>query len=543
MRARIALILALAMAGAVPQAAASAAATPAASGPDASPPAARAAVQDDLLQITINRLHTEATSFFRPDSRSISVIRLDDGHLASADGDVWHISLSAAKAIWVVAAVQTAGAKAVRPYAGPIFQQSSNGAASRVISLVGPATSKGANAINTATWSWGLENTYLYGWYNAGGTTYGYHRASKPLPGWKGSIQMWWTNNFTTTDDLAGFWAMLANGELLGRADTARVLRWAALPRSHDGNELIPNRLPSGVASGVSHKAGWNGGTSTYPKSRRIDGGVVTTPDGTRYAIAVSYRTSIVSQVDGGGADWARYASCEIYNVIAEADRTCTRTGDPYSIVHHTAVPIGSMYVASAERDRLRVRGWALDPDAGAGPIDVRITVDGTKVGTITANRLKAAVNRKYQMGRYHGFGANLAVDLTPGPHRVCAVAINDSGTGSNPTIRCRTIDVSADYPPIGRITRVRVNGNRIVVRGWAQDPDTASPIRVKVQIDGKKFRTVETGLGAVGRAFRVVRSWSLTPGTHRVCARAYNFEGAGPNRTIGCKTITQPAG
>ncbi|MCJ7725514.1 MAG: class A beta-lactamase-related serine hydrolase, partial [Acidimicrobiia bacterium] len=506
MRPRLVIVLALAVATAIPGVAASAQGTPS---------TVKAPVQDDVLQITLDRLHAEATSFFGPDSRSISVIRLDDGSRASAAGDVWHISLSAAKAIWVVAAVQAAGADAVQPYASPIFRRSNNGSASLVISLVGPAPSKGVDAINATTWSWGLENTYLYAWFNSSGTGYGYHLSSKPLPNAAvpTSINMWIRNNFTTTDDQAGFWAMLANGELLDEADTARVLGWGALPRSHEGNELITNRLPAAVAAGVSHKSGWNGDTSAYLKSRRIDGGVVTAPNGVRYAIAVSFRTPYPAQVDAGGANWARYASCEVYNVIAETGHECTRSGDPASIRNHTLAPIGSLSWARAERDQLRVSGSALDRDSGADPIDVRITVDGTAVGTITADLLKTSVHHQHGTGNYHGFGGEFAVKLSPGPHQVCAIAINDSGTGSNPTVGCRTAKVPDDYPPIGNLPRARLDGTRIVARGWAEDLDTEGPILVRLLVDGRKIQTIRADRGAGGHVFLVRRIVHLEPG------------------------------
>jgi hypothetical protein len=228
-------------------------------------------VEDDLLQITLNRLHAEATDFFHPDSRSITVIRLSDGRMASVDGDVWHISLSAAKVIWVVKAIKAAGVAAVEPYADDIFQRSNNAAASQVISLIGPAPHRGVDRINKVTWRWGMENTYVYGWYNHSGTDYGWHVSSRPLPNaeYPGRIDMWWQNNFTTTDDLASFWAMLADGELLGPAKTAKVLSWGTLPRSHENNELITNRLPGAVASGTAAASTPRAGASTAASSPR----------------------------------------------------------------------------------------------------------------------------------------------------------------------------------------------------------------------------------------------------------------------------------
>jgi len=425
-------------------------------------------VVDDLLQITVNRLHYEAREFFGGDYHSLSVIRLSDGHLAAANGDEKHVSLSAAKAVWVAVAMDVAGAEAVEPFAEPIFVYSNNGAASRVISLVGPPQHEGVNAINAAMWSWGLNDSYLYGWFSHSGGSYGYHKSSVWKPNFPNHccVRVWYTSNFMSTSDLARFWAMAAGGEILDAADTAQFLDWARIPRVETSGLITP-RLPAAVASDVAHKAGWNSA-----HTRRIDGGVVTTPGGDQYAIAISFRLNKwqTGYWSGGARDWARYASCEVYAQIAGTGRTCTRNGDPYEIINNTGPPIGSMTWVSAERNRVRVKGWALDRDVGADPIDVRIAVDGTTIGTITADQLRTSVHDLHGMGNYHGFEGDFAVDLSPGSHQVCAVGINDSAKGSNRTVDCWTLDVPDDHLPIGALATARVRNDRIIAGGWAKD-------------------------------------------------------------------------
>jgi len=498
-------------------------------------------VEDDVLQITLDRLVAEAPdfgSFVRCEGivnpcdvgtyAQISVIRLDTGEHAEVNGETAQVSLSSVKVQWVTMAVDELGIDAIEPYVQDIFARSDDVKAGQVIDLLGDPPSDGIDFVNAATAAWGLGDTWVRGWYHP-------RVASTPPPEGMG---VWGTNNYTTPDDLAAFWVLLSRGELLGPEETAQVLEWAALPRPHEANELITNRLPAAIAAGVAHKTGW----SDAGRNRRIDGGLVITPDGVEYAIVVSFRAGSLEAFHGGAADWARYASCEIYNVIAGTGHTCTRTGDPYRIVNHTTAPIGALNTATAERDRVQVGGWALDRDAGAGPIDVRITVDGATVGTITADRLKTAVHDRRGMGSYHGFKAALDVNLSPGDHRVCAVAINDSALGSNRSIGCKTVVVPEDWPPAGILRKAFINGTHLVVKGWAYDRDTPGPIEVKITVDGEWAAKIRADRGSTGRVFRTALSIHLAAGGHTVCAIAINHENAGPNRSIGCLVVEAPS-
>lgn len=478
------------------------------------------------LQVTLNRLAAEAAEFtaFAPcrdlggrcDTNlnvAVTVFRLDTGEHAEVNGDIWHVSLSAVKALWVAAAVDVAGARPVRREAGPIFRRSDDAAAARVVNLAG-----GVAAVNGIVENWGLTDTEMHGWPGA-------------------QRGRWGTNNFTTTDDLATFWKMLAEGDLLDPGDTTRVLRWAALPRDSEGHELLTPRLPADVAENAPHKSGWLYGDLETPSRRRIHGGLIITPDGIRYAVAIAVQAATDYGYSSGSVAFARYASCEIYAAVSGTSPRCTRSRDPAVIVDHAAKPIGSLNRALAERDRLRAAGWALDRDVAPHPVDVRIRVDGEKVATVTADLPRPAIGRRYGLGEDHGMWADVTVALTPGEHRVCAIAVND-GKGRNTEIGCETVVVDPDWPPVGALKRASLDGDRLRVSGWAKDRDTDAAIDVYIKVDGDWVGTVTADRGRGGHGFGAELELDLGDGDHRVCAVAVNADD-GPNRPIGCLAVS----
>ncbi|MCB2224895.1 MAG: hypothetical protein KQH83_12065, partial [Actinobacteria bacterium] len=240
---------------------------------------------------------------------------------------------------------------------------------------------------------------------------------------------------------------------------------------------------------------------------------------------------------------WSRYASCEVYNVIAGTDVTCTRTGDPRAVVQHTAPPEGKLLKAVSRRGRLRVKGWALDPDAGADPVEVVITADGAVVGTTVADRQRTALQRTYGLGNFHGFVDSFVAGLSPGGHTVCATALNDSGKGPDTPLGC--VDVVVDdpdgYPPQGALTYAAADGDVVVARGRARDRDTVAPIEVRLLVDGEDLATVLADRGAKHHKFKVRARLALDPGDHEVCAVALNYGDVQPDTPIGCLTVTVP--
>ena len=178
--------------------------------------------------------------------------------------------------------------------------------------------------------------------------------------------------------------------------------------------------------------------------------------------------------------------------------------------------------------------GGALDPDT-AGPIKVMVNVDGKTVGTVSAN---AAL--------HHGHGFYASYPITQGSHQICVVGIN-VGAGANAQIGCQT--VSLNFNPVGALgAAVRVSGSTsITATGWVLDPDTASPSKVSITVDGT---TAWTGSAAAG-ATAIPSTWvaygtdhgfsvtvPATDGEHKVCAVALNLAQGTGNTQLGCTIV-----
>jgi hypothetical protein len=104
-------------------------------------------------------------------------------------------------------------------------------------------------------------------------------------------------------------------------------------------------------------------------------------------------------------------------------------------------------------------------------------------------------------------------------------------------------------HEPIGRIDFVKQNGAGLTAQGWAFDPDTKSPIKVAIYVDGRAAtakRTASLTRNDLARfyrsagtrhGFRVSLGWKS--GTHRVCVKAFNVgKGSARSAWISCRTL-----
>jgi hypothetical protein len=98
---------------------------------------------------------------------------------------------------------------------------------------------------------------------------------------------------------------------------------------------------------------------------------------------------------------------------------------------------IGAVDAFSGVPGGIHVAGWAIDPDtAAATRIDVYIDNVGTP---LIANAYRGDVGTAFpDYGSNHGVDVVLAAP--PGPHTVCAYAINITGPGTNKTLSCQTL-------------------------------------------------------------------------------------------------------
>lgn len=117
-------------------------------------------------------------------------------------------------------------------------------------------------------------------------------------------------------------------------------------------------------------------------------------------------------------------------------------------------IPSGRIDETVGLRGRLRVTGWALDPNA-VGPIDVAVLVDGVELSRLTADKQAPELATR-GIATNHGF--DVTVRATAGPHEVCVRAFNVEAGGSDPSIGCSVAEAISPVPfsIVEAVNRVR---------------------------------------------------------------------------------------
>jgi uncharacterized membrane protein len=209
------------------------------------------------------------------------------------------------------------------------------------------------------------------------------------------------------------------------------------------------------------------------------------------------------------------------------------------------ATPVGFLDRVTATPSSVRVAGWALDADAGTGPVDVHVYVDGRHLSTARADASRPDIGRAYPAaGAAHGF--DLELPVAAGAHRVCVYVIN-TPTGYNPSLGCRDVTV-VNAAPVGFLDQVvAASPSSVRVSGWALDTDAGTaPVDVHVYVDGGYAGTVRADAArpdigaaypAAGAAHGFSGELTVAAGAHRVCAYAINTP-AGYNPAIGCRDV-----
>ncbi|MGY1824804.1 hypothetical protein [Blastococcus sp. SYSU DS0541] len=209
--------------------------------------------------------------------------------------------------------------------------------------------------------------------------------------------------------------------------------------------------------------------------------------------------------------------------------------------------PVGS-FDSAGYVDRLIVNGWTFDPETSAA-ISVHAYVDGRWAawGTADGNRPDvAAVHPSY--GAAHGWSLDLG-SLPPGPHRVCVYAINVGRGQTNPLLGCRDVVVpGGGHDPIGNVESARYEG-RLLLRGWALDPETYEPIWMRGTVDGLpiSYELADRWRPDVEAAHPGTGPWRgweidagpLLAGVHRACITAVNVGRGTGDTLLGCWDFT----
>ena len=207
--------------------------------------------------------------------------------------------------------------------------------------------------------------------------------------------------------------------------------------------------------------------------------------------------------------------------------------------------PFGSFDGVSRAPGGARVSGWGLDPDTLAN-VEVFVHVDagGTSIGATDFQRLDVR-DRYPAYGENRGF--NKIVSMANGQHNVCVDLVNVAGTvGANQSLGCRLIVIGNN--PIGNADAIqRANLLTVNVTGWAIDPDTASPITIR--LTGTTSGTTYTAnrgrpqdIGQMYPDYGANHGFAETPlviGTKSLCIWAQNAPGTpGAETFLRCATV-----
>ncbi|HVU92395.1 MAG TPA: fibronectin type III domain-containing protein [Jatrophihabitans sp.] len=184
---------------------------------------------------------------------------------------------------------------------------------------------------------------------------------------------------------------------------------------------------------------------------------------------------------------------------------------------------------------KLRVRGWAFDPDTPTSPVTVLVKVDST-THTVTANSTRTDVGAHYAgVGNQHGF--DVSYTMPEGAHTVAVTARNAS-YGSDVALAARRAVLN--FTPSAAITSLTATSTGLRVSGWASDPDTSAAIATRVSLDGKLLRTLTANAkGSTHSGHNFATSLDARSGTHRVCVVGVNVLYGTANSAAACGSIT----
>lgn len=215
--------------------------------------------------------------------------------------------------------------------------------------------------------------------------------------------------------------------------------------------------------------------------------------------------------------------------------------------------PIGYLdSVMNSSYGRFVAAGWALDPDT-VERATVHIYVDGALVAQTRMNFDRPDVARAFPSHpNVRGFSLDIG-PFTPGRHTVCVYAINMGPPAPNPLLGCQQI-FSFPARPFGYLDQWAVYpGGSASVSGWTIDRDAwgGGFNLFAVSVDGVEVARdrADRVREDVGRAFGLgsnhgfFASFTLAPGTHRICATGINLGTIEPDSPLGCVTLTTMSG
>lgn len=209
------------------------------------------------------------------------------------------------------------------------------------------------------------------------------------------------------------------------------------------------------------------------------------------------------------------------------------------------STPNGWLDSIAAAGDSASLIGWAFDP-ATATPVSIHVYVDGRFASGFSASSDRPDVQRAFNRPNAAlGFEQTLA--LSPGPHNVCAYALNSASTKSIP-LGCRTVTAVASVP-IGNLDTVAGVAGGVRVHGWTFDPSTTVPVDAHIYVDGAfasgftanvQRTDVQAAYVSQGANHGFDHQVATASGTRTVCAYGLNAAHTA-SVLLGCRTVYVP--
>ena len=207
--------------------------------------------------------------------------------------------------------------------------------------------------------------------------------------------------------------------------------------------------------------------------------------------------------------------------------------------------PIGRVETATAHASTVTVTGWAFDPDRPAAALTVELG-EADHVITRTATTIRRAdINAQQHISGTHGY--RLRFTAPTGLHRYC-VRYDNLADGPGDARTCFSLRVHG--PPRGALENVRLQaGGRVVITGWAYDPDaTTASLPVAVTDNGKAIGTsvaagarpdIDTRYAITGGHGYAITLRPPATGRHNYCVSAVGAGQAPPGTVVGCRALS----
>ena len=256
----------------------------------------------------------------------------------------------------------------------------------------------------------------------------------------------WWGNTEITAKGMVHLYAAIARDRTVGP--------WLMNAMAHtteygaDGTDQFFG-IPS-ATSGAAIKQGWGSDGDDSPNAVFNSTGYV---DGNQYAVAILT----------DGSPWT-YGEA-ISSVVTQQAKALMPGGRIDNPADHN--PVLSSVTATASGNTVHLTGTAVDPDAPAASLPVRVTEGGRPIVTTTTT---AATHR---------FDVDFAA---PDGRHTYTVTIGNLGDGT--AVSHATAPVSVDGDPHGTVNAVTGGTGTITIDGQESDPNSPES-RLAIGVDG----------------------------------------------------------